>query len=191
MGKAKLRSLMKENLSELFEDEASINLKNSLLAKNLLQLLSDLNVIQNDIVIGAFAPLKKEPELAFLRSTQFEKLLAFPTLDPKDAVMVFKKARFSDLILKAEFGPKILGPDKLAKVVVPGVILIPGLGFSQNGNRVGKGKGFYDKYLSNYRGVKIGVCFSVQLTDLVPTEEHDIPMDFIVTEEKVFKCIRA
>ncbi|KYG62759.1 5-formyltetrahydrofolate cyclo-ligase [Bdellovibrio bacteriovorus] len=68
-------------------------------------------------------------------------------------------------------------------------LLIPGLVFNKNGNRLGKGKGFYDKTLSAYQGIKVGVCFNFQVTvDPIPTEAHDVIMDYLITETGVVDC---
>lgn len=68
-------------------------------------------------------------------------------------------------------------------------LLIPGLVFNKNGNRLGKGKGFYDKTLESFQGVKVGVCFNFQITvDPLPTEPHDVRMDFLLTESGVVDC---
>lgn len=63
------------------------------------------------------------------------------------------------------------------------VIIIPGVAFSAQGSRCGRGKGYYDKYLSrhSFRALKIGVCYKEQLCDNIPTEPHDITMDIVVS----------
>jgi 5-formyltetrahydrofolate cyclo-ligase len=66
-------------------------------------------------------------------------------------------------------------------------IIVPGLAFDLNKNRLGRGKGCYDKYLKNYNGIKIGLCKEMQIIDEVPVEEHDVKMDYIVTEKRVIK----
>lgn len=65
-------------------------------------------------------------------------------------------------------------------------IIIPGIGFDSNGGRLGFGKGYYDKFLSDFKGLKIGVCYDFQLVDKIETEEQDIPMDIIITEEDYY-----
>lgn len=68
-------------------------------------------------------------------------------------------------------------------------LLIPGLAFNKNGNRLGKGKGFYDKTLETYQGLKVGVCFDFQITEHpLPIEAHDVKMDFIITESGWIDC---
>ena len=59
--------------------------------------------------------------------------------------------------------------------------IIPGLAFDKHGNRLGKGKGFYDKFLPNINAVKIGVCFDIQLLDNVPCDDWDKKMDLVIT----------
>lgn len=189
MDKQTQRRLMKAKL--LLIDHATQAEMSSLVSKNLSQLLSSLNVIQQKICIGAFAPIAQEPRLDLLHSAELEKLTSYPAFNQDLQVMIFKMSRWGDLVLKKDFGPEILGPAADALEVTPGLILIPGLVFGANGDRLGRGKGFYDKYLSGYRGIKIGICFGMQVVEMLPTETHDIPLDYIVTEEKIIKCKRA
>ena len=59
--------------------------------------------------------------------------------------------------------------------------IIPGMAFDKAGNRLGRGKGFYDKLLKNMpRTYKIGVCFPFQFLDSLPAEDHDIKTDTII-----------
>jgi 5-formyltetrahydrofolate cyclo-ligase len=66
------------------------------------------------------------------------------------------------------------------------LILVPGLAFSQDRHRLGRGGGFFDRLLAGRakQAFKLGVCFSFQLLDSVPTEAHDIVMDAIVTDNR-------
>lgn len=186
MSKHNHRSVMKAKLSLL--DDFAITDKSSLLSKNLAHLLNELHVIQKKIFIGAFAPIGHEPLWYLELSDDYQKLTSYPAYDSDANKMTFKMARMGDLIVKKDFGPKILGPKDDASEIIPGVILIPGLAFSEKGERLGKGKGFYDRYLDNYRGIKIGLCFSLQLEETFPTEKHDVSIDYIVTEEKIINC---
>ncbi|MCZ4694417.1 5-formyltetrahydrofolate cyclo-ligase [Ancylomarina euxinus] len=62
------------------------------------------------------------------------------------------------------------------------LILVPGVAFDVDNNRMGRGKAYYDKLLSSLKAFKLGVCFYFQLLESVPTDEHDIKMDQIVSE---------
>ncbi len=76
------------------------------------------------------------------------------------------------------------------------VAIIPGLAFTKTGKRLGRGKGYYDSFLasllelktSNIQIIKVGLCFSCQLLNEIPTEKHDILMDFVITEKGLNNC---
>lgn len=63
------------------------------------------------------------------------------------------------------------------------VIIVPGVAFDRRGRRLGRGKGFYDRLLQTAKATKIGVGYEFQLVEELPSEEHDIPMDMIITEK--------
>ena len=62
------------------------------------------------------------------------------------------------------------------------LILVPGVAFDMENNRMGRGKAYYDKLLSSLKAYKLGVCFDFQFLESVPTDEHDIKMDRIISE---------
>lgn len=65
-------------------------------------------------------------------------------------------------------------------------VLVPGLGFDKKGNRMGYGKGFYDRYFARFPSCrKIGAAFETQLMEKIPSQSHDIVMDFVVTEKGI------
>lgn len=62
------------------------------------------------------------------------------------------------------------------------VAIVPGMAFDAQGHRLGRGRGYYDRFLTRVPHVyKIGVCFSWQLVDHVPSDEHDVVMNEIIT----------
>lgn len=67
------------------------------------------------------------------------------------------------------------------------VVLIPGLAFTKSGVRVGYGQGVYDQLLSGLPVVKIGLAYELQILDEVEKESHDILMDFVITEKKIYR----
>jgi 5-formyltetrahydrofolate cyclo-ligase len=84
--------------------------------------------------------------------------------------------------------PKIREHGNPAARVVPpeeiDVILVPGLAFTRLGQRLGRGGGYYDRYLASLpaKTLKIGVCFGFQIVDALPTESHDQAVAAVVTE---------
>ncbi|MBE6335267.1 MAG: 5-formyltetrahydrofolate cyclo-ligase [Lentimicrobiaceae bacterium] len=62
------------------------------------------------------------------------------------------------------------------------LIIVPGVAFDKDGNRIGRGKGYYDRFLSKHLDIKrIGICFDFQLIERVPTEDNDIKMHEIIS----------
>lgn len=76
-------------------------------------------------------------------------------------------------------GTTAIDPARLEWIVVPGVA------FDRQMNRLGRGKGFYDRLLQQTPARKIGICYGLQLVDEIPTEPHDMKMDLIVTENDI------
>lgn len=67
------------------------------------------------------------------------------------------------------------------------LIIIPGLAFDRSFNRLGRGKGYYDKLLQQSNALKVGIAFNFQIVDRVPVEPHDIPLDYLITENEILK----
>lgn len=70
------------------------------------------------------------------------------------------------------------------------VVAAPGIGFDIHGNRIGFGKGYYDRFLKKLpsKTIKAALAFSCQLVKNIPAEKHDIKMDFIITEKEIVNC---
>ena len=70
------------------------------------------------------------------------------------------------------------------------LIIIPGLGFSRQGDRLGRGKGFYDTYLHRYeqkmkvKPATVALAFYEQICDSIPTTDQDVPIDLVLFEDK-------
>ena len=60
-------------------------------------------------------------------------------------------------------------------------LIVPGVAFTLDGRRLGRGKAFYDRLLASVRGITCGVAFDEQIVDAIPTEPHDIRLDLILT----------
>lgn len=74
-----------------------------------------------------------------------------------------------------------------ASSCVHALMLVPGVVFDRNGNRIGYGKGFYDHYLKTYPYIsKMGLAFSCQCIEEIPAEPQDICMDVVLTENGDF-----
>ena len=63
------------------------------------------------------------------------------------------------------------------------LVVCPGVAFTADGRRLGRGRGYYDRYLGDpaFRGFRVGVCYAHQLVDDMPVEPHDVRMDRVIT----------
>ncbi len=82
----------------------------------------------------------------------------------------------------------ILEPENPIKINEVDVFLVPGVAFTASGKRLGRGGGYYDKLLSKYPDtLKIGITFNERILQDLPTESHDISMDYVFTNDKYYK----
>ena len=143
-------------------------------------------------VIHLFLPIKdkKEVNTNFI----FEKLkLEFPNVkialsvsDFSDYSMRFFEYKSETILIENKFGiPEPIGGVEISSKSVE-VIIIPLLAVDQNGNRIGYGKGFYDRLLPkcNPNCLKIGLSFEEPISSIQP-DEYDIPLDICISPEKV------
>ncbi|MBU0533532.1 MAG: 5-formyltetrahydrofolate cyclo-ligase [Candidatus Omnitrophica bacterium] len=71
------------------------------------------------------------------------------------------------------------------------LVIVPGIAFDRKGNRVGKGKGFYDRFLKSINATipKIALAFSMQIVEQISTTENDVAVDKIITEDGIINCM--
>lgn len=71
------------------------------------------------------------------------------------------------------------------------LVVVPGLGFDLHGNRIGRGRGFYDRFLAHeqWRGVSCGLALEEQVVEQVPTSKHDMKVDLLVTDVEVRRFV--
>lgn len=68
------------------------------------------------------------------------------------------------------------------------LIIVPGVVFDESGNRVGHGKGYYDRLLSDSRNIpSMGLAFEFQIVENIKSEQHDEKIDIIITEDRIIK----
>lgn len=88
----------------------------------------------------------------------------------------------------------LLEPDPAAPRVDPReieLVVVPGLAFDRSGARLGFGRGYYDRFLSQVSGVKAALLYTLQLVADVPAGARDVPVDLLVTELGVERCPRG
>lgn len=79
-------------------------------------------------------------------------------------------------------------PYESGKAEALDLVLVPGVAFGRDGSRIGMGAGYYDRFLLGAKqAISLGVAYDKLLQDSIPSEEYDLPVDYIVTETRVFK----
>ncbi len=68
----------------------------------------------------------------------------------------------------------------------PEIILVPGIAFDKEYNRIGFGMGYYDRFLNTAAAKKVGICYDFQIAASIPCDTHDIKMDKVVTDKQIF-----
>jgi len=67
------------------------------------------------------------------------------------------------------------------------IVFVPGVAFDLAGNRLGHGLGYYDRFLEDLNGIKVGIAYDFQIVDSIKVKSHDMPMDYVITEKRVIK----
>ena len=173
--KRKIRQAVRAEIAKLSDGE-----KKSLSAQ-IFSELDNSNEVCNASVIALFISLPDEPQTAnFIEQLLSKnKRVVVPRIEGEE--MNFYD--ISEGVFKGAFGimePIATNPILPAEI---DVMIVPGVAFTRQGSRLGRGKGFYDKYLSlkGFRAYTIGVCYPCQLVYKLPTEPHDKQLDLIVT----------
>jgi 5-formyltetrahydrofolate cyclo-ligase len=147
-----------------------------------------------DIVLG-YVPLSSEPDTVALYDMAFTmgKEVAFPRCHVNGSMEFFKMGPdWRDHLVR---GPlPIFEPDpthSTPMVVAEGLctlVLVPGLAFTVHRRRLGRGRGYYDRFHSAHRAdfTYFGVCFDIQMEAQIPYEAHDMVVDMVVSESAVY-----
>ncbi len=171
MVKEKIRSELLKKISLLPHDEIqslSINLTNQL-----VKFISSLPEL-SDQIVGAYLPLK------FEIAPVYQELLQEIPLNLSYPVLIEGQMGFGIPNGMPRGGTWL---DQPYHLVEPNWFLVPGVAFDFRGVRLGRGKGYFDRYFENRDVLKVGIAWSQQIIEHVPFEQHDCQMDFIITEE--------
>lgn len=142
--------------------------------------LSQHELWQNAQTILAFSPLADEPDIFPLISNTKGKTILLPVIK-EDTLEIKEYKSPNDLAQEKRFG--VLEPTgkvytDLQKI---DLVIVPGVAFTKEGKRLGRGKGYYDKLLKKLTCPFVGISFSFQILDNIPTEEHDVILSHIIS----------
>ena len=135
-------------------------------------------------VIAIYKSLNSEVDTNSLieYSLNNKKIVLLPKVVGSD--IKFFKYDLGDLLIKSNFG--VLEPvedyNKYYEKEKIDLVIVPGISFSRDGSRLGFGKGYYDRFLSESNIETIGICFKEQISDVVPTDENDYKLDIVISD---------
>ncbi|MBQ3065692.1 MAG: 5-formyltetrahydrofolate cyclo-ligase [Clostridia bacterium] len=140
-----------------------------------------------------YAPLEGEIDCMPIarRALEDGKLVAFPRCGSEEGRMDYHVVSSLDELESGTYG--ILEPSSDAPVcdfsaqgnLMHPVCIVPGLVFDTDGYRVGYGKGYYDRYLASFTGVRVGLVYTDFLLPQIPRGRYDLAVDILVTEKGV------
>ena len=128
---------------------------------------------------------REAPQMRGSDRRERQKTFYIPAFDETSGG--YRMARLTTELKKGRFGiPEPTVPVFAAENVLD-LIIVPGVAFDRAGHRIGRGGGFYDRLLPQYRTVRVGICFGFQCLEAVPAQAHDIRMDWVATETEILK----
>lgn len=141
-------------------------------------------------ILVIYAPIHNEVDTSLVMRTALDsgKMLAFPAVVGNR--LVFRQVERESSLKSGAFG--IMEPCSHGRVFCPEEIdlfVLPGIAFDLNGERIGYGKGYYDKtlHILEGRGKLVAFCYDFQLVDEIRGEPHDVKMDLIITEKRMVR----
>lgn len=149
-----------------------------------------LELIPSGTPIGLYRAVAGEAPAAAYAGFFMERghVVALPRIAAQDGPMTFHA--HSDPFGETDLveGPmKLRQPRSDAAQIVPQVLFLPLVGFTERGDRLGQGGGHYDRWLASHRDtLTIGMAWDCQQVDELPIEPHDITLDAVVTPTRIF-----
>ena len=144
--------------------------------------LYNMEVVTNSQVVMAFYPLSDEADIRLLlnRLHNDGKTILVPEVTG-ESTMVLREFLPDAEMLCGSLGTKVPDTSIFTDYSKIDTILVPGVAFDKQGHRMGRGKGYYDRFLAGLpdSSKKVGVCFPYQIVEQVPTEDHDFVMDYV------------
>ncbi|MBO7220798.1 MAG: 5-formyltetrahydrofolate cyclo-ligase [Alistipes sp.] len=173
LDKKTVRQMVRAEIAKMSEEQKSA------LSIAIFDKISHLEQVENASTVALFVSLGDEPTSASaIDNLSQSKRIVVPRIEGDE--MEFYD--ISEGLQRGAFGimePVATTPIEPSEI---DVMVVPGVAFTRNGARCGRGKGFYDKYLSRrgFRAYTIGICYPCQVVEELPTEKHDKVLDKVV-----------
>lgn len=188
MDKKVMRKEMLENRSKLTKKE--IREKSNKIKEKLMRLekFKEAQVIFSFISFGD----EVDTHEIIKESLKLGKRVGVPVTIPEGRKLLVSELYDFDKELELGYYDILAPKEEYIREIHPkeiDVVLVPGVVFTPAGYRIGYGGGYYDRFFSKNKDVyKIGLCFDMQIADEIPIDLYDIPVDIIITEDRIIDC---
>jgi 5-formyltetrahydrofolate cyclo-ligase len=185
MDKEQLRESLRKSLLEMSPEQRSEK------SRKACQNLTSTPQFQSASGIMMYLSLPHEVDTseAILHAWQLGKTVSVPKISWQQRHMIPVEINTLETDFSTEVGG-LRNPTKGVPMPFEEIDLVvtPALGFDKEGNRLGRGGSYYDRFFCNskLKALKCGFAFSEQMVESVPATEHDVPVDFLVTDDQVF-----
>ncbi len=169
-----LRKKIKIVLAALSEEERNLS------SQKVFEKIEQLEIYRQSKNIMVYWSFGTElPSHPFVKKASFEKQVYLPRLCEGEIEMV--KFRGQEQMQKTEpFGIEEPIGESMPNLEILDLIIVPGLAFDRVGNRLGRGKAYYDKFLPKTKAYRIGVAYSCQISESIPHDANDIKMHEVI-----------
>ena len=157
----------------------------------MLESLLNWKVFKKAEVIHIFISTPEEPDTRPIIEHCWNsgKKVAVPVVLPDTLDLIHSEIKSFDSLISGMY--RIQEPSIESRIIMTpdmfDLVIVPGVAFDRKGGRLGKGKGFYDRFLEITSALRLALAFDCQLIETVPTELHDIPMNAILSESGIFE----
>jgi 5-formyltetrahydrofolate cyclo-ligase len=161
--------------------EAKTAEEHGLASEEICRHIGGWRLFQEAATILIYLPMRNEVDLTALIAVDLQKNWVVPRIQPQGQMVyhIYDSSR----LVRHKYG--MLEPASDCPLVSPVDIqlaFVPGLTFDREGWRLGYGGGFYDRFLSGFKGWSAGITYENLYVERVPYDSHDIAVDFVITE---------
>lgn len=188
MTKKEIRTLYKQKRNEISQIQAN-KLQDLLLIRFQQLSLPFLQYLHTYLPMDIQKEVDTYPIMEFLRFTNPGITFVVPKTDFTEFTMTNYVFDDNTVLVKNQYDIMEPANGAIVDTELIDLVLVPLLAFDEKGNRVGYGKGFYDRFLAACRPdvIKIGLSFFEAETQIIDTGEFDIPLNYCITPQKVYE----
>ncbi len=179
---AKEKKEVRTLVNSIKKDKTDHELKVS--SDTIMTLIESMTVFHEAHNVFMYNNLSDEVQtIEFINKWKDQKNIYLPVIQGED--IRFRKYTSEVSMITNSYGISEPENDDFEQYDDVDLIIIPGMAFDSNFNRLGRGKGFYDRMLPKLKCPKVGICFDFQFLPQIPTESYDVSMDYIITEKGI------